>query len=76
MTEVDGERLPALGYMVHRPYWRRSYALDAAQICSRYIFDTLNAPTAYALVRPVNEPSIQLALRLGMKPQRIVEYAG
>ncbi|GEM_PF-948170 len=76
MTEVDGEQLPALGYMIHRPFWRKGYGLEAARLCVQYIFSALDAPTAYTLIRPENEPSMQLALRLGMRPMRSVQYAG
>lgn len=76
MTEVDEERLPAVGYMMHRPFWRSGYALEAAQLCLQFIFDVVGAPTAYALVRPENQPSVNLAVRLGMEPVRAVEYAG
>lgn len=76
MTEVDGEQLPALGYMIHRPFWRQGYGLEAARLCVQYIFEALRAPMAYTLIRPENAPSMQLALRLGMQPTRSIRYAG
>jgi RimJ/RimL family protein N-acetyltransferase len=69
-------RLPALGYILHRPYWRRGLALEAAAACLDYGFAHFDYPRIIAAIRPVNLPSLRVAHRLGMMPTDMVEYAG
>jgi ribosomal-protein-alanine N-acetyltransferase len=76
MTQVEGERLPALGYMIHRPYWRRQYGHDAAWGCVMWCRWSRQEPMIYTLVRPENRPSMALALKLGMRPLRNVVHEG
>jgi RimJ/RimL family protein N-acetyltransferase len=76
MTDIEGERIPSIGYMIHWPFWRRRYGIEAAWASVRWVDFSLKAPTVYTLVRPANEPSLALARKLGMKPLRTVEYAG
>lgn len=78
MTAVEGEadRLPALGYMIHRPFQRQGYALGAARLCLAHITRRHPPHIAYTLVRPENEPSMALARKLGMQPMRTILYAG
>lgn len=76
MTIVEGERLPCTGYMIHKPYQRQSYGINAAFLCVAYIFQTLKADAAYTLIRPENEPSLNLARKLGFRELRTVEHAG
>ena len=68
--------LPALGYIIHRPFWRRGYGLEAAWLCMGFIARKIPTHVAYTLVRPENAPSMALALKLGMKPLRTVQHAG
>ncbi len=74
--DVEDERLPCLGYIVHTDHWRRRIATEAARGCLAFIFDELDHETAYAQIRPENEPSIGVARKLGMTEERRVQYMG
>lgn len=64
----------ALGYIIHRPYWRQGLATEAAQTCLDYIFECHNK--AIAPIRPENTPSIGVALKLGMRVEKRIMHAG
>jgi RimJ/RimL family protein N-acetyltransferase len=76
MTVVDGERLPALGFMIHRRYWRQGFGIDAAWASVCLARHRRDDEVVYTLIRPENEPSIGLARKLGMKPVRTVMHEG
>ncbi len=38
---IDGVQEAALGYIVHRPFWRRGFAVEAAAASRDYAFETL-----------------------------------
>ncbi len=75
MTEIDGVCEPGLGYILHRPFWGRGLAMEAAAGVLRWA-----ARRGYArvlcLVRPENIPSLRVAVRLGLLPIRFVIYKG
>jgi RimJ/RimL family protein N-acetyltransferase len=75
MQVVDGEREPELGYLVHRPFWRRGYAYEAASAVRDWAF-ARGHDHVIALIRPVNEPSQAVARKLGLRPTRHVTHAG
>jgi RimJ/RimL family protein N-acetyltransferase len=72
---LDG---PNLGYMTHRPFWRRGYALEAAAACRDLALGRLGRERLYCLVRPENAPSQAVARALGLtlEPGRRVVLAG
>jgi RimJ/RimL family protein N-acetyltransferase len=76
MQEVEGERRPEIGWLLHRPYWGRGYATEAA-LATR---DVAAARFGYAhvisLIRPENLPSQAVARRVGMAPGREVPFHG
>lgn len=76
MQEVDGAALPEVAYLVHRPYWRRGYALEAARATRDYAFEALAYARVISLVRPDNLPSRAVAERLGMRVRGSTEHAG
>ena len=59
-----------VGYLIHRPFWRRGYAFEASTACCDYAFSTLRANAYLRLVRPENLPSAGLARKLGMQPAK------
>lgn len=62
---VDGHERTGLGYIMHRPFWRRGYALEGAAACLRHGF-ALGNEEIIALIRPENTPSRGVAAKLGL----------
>ncbi|HWE37817.1 MAG TPA: GNAT family N-acetyltransferase [Isosphaeraceae bacterium] len=67
-----------IGYLIHRPFWRRGLASEAASGVRDHAFGTLGRARVVSLIRPENVPSQGVALRIGMmrEPGRLVEQAG
>lgn len=63
---IDGELLE-VGYLLEREHWHKGYATEAAQACIEYAFDKLGADEVCAMIRNINKPSQQVAMRCGMK---------
>lgn len=65
--ETDKDRVPEIGYLFNRAYWHNGYAAEAAIACKRYAFDTLGFDEVYSLVKDTNYPSMNVAIRMGMR---------
>lgn len=76
MQEVEGDRHPEIGYMIHRPFWRRGYASEAAAAARDYAFASLRYEYVISLIRPVNVPSQGVARKLGLQPVATVNFHG
>jgi [ribosomal protein S5]-alanine N-acetyltransferase len=75
LQKVDGREEPEVGYLIHRPFWRRGYATEAALATRDYAFDVLGFPYVISLIRPDNIPSQGVARKLGMHPARTTTFA-
>ena len=73
---VDGREEPEVGYLLHRPFWGRGYATEAARATRDHAFHVLGHPHVISLIRPENLPSQRVARRLGMAPLRSTTFAG
>lgn len=73
---VNGALQPEVGYLVHRPFWRRGYATEAALATRDHAFHVLGLPRVVSLIRAVNLPSQGVARKLGMRPQGTALHAG
>ena len=73
---VDGVEEPEVGYLIHRPFWRRGMASEAAAGVRDYAFAVLDKPHVISLIRPENTPSQGVARKLGMEPVRRTNFAG
>ena len=74
--EVGGVAETGIGYIIHRPFWRRGYATEAARACRDYAFETLGKERLVVLVRPENVVSQSVARKIGVKPEREAVFAG
>jgi len=76
--DVDGERVPEIGYLFNRAYWHNGYATEAAMACKEYAFNTLGFKEIFTIVRSTNIPSKNVAIRNGMiiRGRTIRHYKG
>ncbi|MHB8964140.1 MAG: GNAT family N-acetyltransferase [Saccharofermentanales bacterium] len=66
MQDVEGERVPEVGYLFNRSYWGNGYATEAAVACKEYGFAVLGYSEIFTIVRDTNIPSLNVAIRNGM----------
>jgi [ribosomal protein S5]-alanine N-acetyltransferase len=74
--QVDGVSEPEIGYLVHHLYWRQGYAAEAAAAVRDFAFGELRKTRVISLIRPVNLPSQRVALRIGLKPEKLTTFKG
>jgi RimJ/RimL family protein N-acetyltransferase len=74
--EVDGQPEDEIGYMLHRPYWRQDFGIEAASGVRDYALQELGKRRLISMIRPVNIPSQRTALANGMKPERLTMFYG
>ena len=66
-TEIGGDEVTEIGYIFNNKYWGKGYAIEAARACVDLAFNQYGLDRVYATIRPENEPSVKLALKLGMR---------
>ncbi len=76
LQEVEGDWEPEIGYLIHRPFWRRGYASEAALGVRDHAFRARGERRVISLIRPENVPSQGVAGKLGMEPEREVQFRG
>lgn len=76
LQSVDEQQEPEIGYLIHRPFWRRGFASEAAFATREYAFDVRRYPSVISLIRPDNLPSQGVARKVGMQPRRLTMFAG
>lgn len=76
MQRVDDVAEPEIGYMIHRPFWRQGYASEAAAGVRDWALDTRGLRRVVSLILPANIPSQRVALKIGMKPEKMAPHAG
>jgi RimJ/RimL family protein N-acetyltransferase len=70
LQQVDGTDEPEVGYLIHRPYWRRGYAAEAAAATRDHAFHALGQRRVISLIRPDNLPSQGVARKIGMSLEK------
>ena len=73
---IEGEYVPEVGYIVHRPFWRQGIASEAALAVRDHAFLVHGYPFVVAQIRPINTPSQAVARKLGMRPGKLFLNAG
>lgn len=74
LQRVGDRELPEIGYLIHRPFWRQGFAIEAASAVRDHSFNNLNMSEVFSLIRPANTPSQAVAKRLGMLPKAEVLF--
>jgi ribosomal-protein-alanine N-acetyltransferase len=73
--EIDGRRLPELGWQLRSDHWGQGYATEAARGVLVHAA-SLGLPRLYSLIAPHNVRSQGVARRLGMSIERQTVWAG
>jgi len=76
MQEVEGVRRPEVGWLLHRPFWGKGYATEAAAATRDAAFARWRYRQVISLIRPVNEASRRVAERIGMRAGPRVAFHG
>ena len=74
IQEVEGVREPEVAYTLHRPFWGRGYATEAAIAVRDAAFDRWRFDRVISLIQPANRTSRRVAERVGMRPGRRVQF--
>ena len=69
IQDVEDELIHEVGYLIHRNFWRRGIATEAAIACRDSAFTDLNAPAVHSIIRPNNLPSQGVARKMQMEPR-------
>ena len=76
IQETDMGLEPEVGYLIHRPHWRRGYATEAALACRDWALRELRPARVVSLVLPANLPSQAVARKMGMREVGRCKHAG
>lgn len=76
--ELEGRRVPEVGYLLNRTCWKRGFALEAATACKEHGFCHFGFDEVYSMVRDTNVASMNVAIRNGMVIRRrfVKHYRG
>lgn len=66
IQNINGSRVPEIGYHVDRRYWNMGFGTEAAKGCLEYGFNRLKLDEIYIHTYTRNLPSIRIAQKLGM----------
>jgi len=67
IQDIDGEKLPELGYHIKKEYCNKGYATEAAKGCMDYVFRNLDYSVLYTYTKYDNRPSFKVAEKNGME---------
>lgn len=72
IQNIDGEMLPEIGYHIHKKYWRRGFAKEAARAVRDWAFYNTQYDTIYSYMKYTNVGSYSTAIAIGMT--KVKEY--
>lgn len=70
--EIEDRTEPEIGYHVHRGWWNRGFATEAAKAAIDYAFDELGVDHVISMIRPENAASRRVAEKNGLTIDRMV----
>jgi RimJ/RimL family protein N-acetyltransferase len=75
---LNPEGWPGLevAWTLARERWGNGFATEGAQAAIRYAFDVLKIDHLISIIHPDNAPSIRVALRVGERLERRIEFFG
>lgn len=65
-SSIEGEAVWEIGYILHSRYYGNGYATEGAKAMAEYAFRALKVSKIVCDIRPMNQPSIAVARRIGM----------
>jgi [ribosomal protein S5]-alanine N-acetyltransferase len=74
LQEVESTFESEIGYLLHKPFWHRGLATEAALGVRRYAFASPSRHRLISLIRPANTPSQAVARRVGMALEKEVTF--
>lgn len=72
IQNIDGELLPEIGYHIHKKYWRRGFAKEAARAVRDWVFISTEYNEIYSYMKYTNVGSYSTAMANGMR--KVKEY--
>ena len=72
MQNIGGKIKPEIGYHIHKKYWNRGLATEAAQKCRDYAFENTPFNIIYSYMKYTNIGSYSVAIKNGM--QKVDEF--
>lgn len=70
MQQCEGEEFLEIGYLLKKRFWHRGFATEAAEGCKQYAFTILGADRVSSIIKIDNQPSVRVALAIGMKKEK------
>lgn len=70
LQNIEGQTELEIGYMLKKAAWGNGYAAEAAKGCLTYGFEEMKVRRMVSLIRPENEASVKVALKMGMKKKK------
>jgi len=73
LQNIDGKIVPEIGYHIHKDFWNKGYATEAALGSLNYGFKTLKLGKIYIHTSINNIPAQRIAEKLGMNKQFVYD---
>lgn len=73
IQNIEGDKLPELGYHIKNEYCNKGYATEAAKACMDYAFKKLDYSAIYTYTKYDNIASFKVAEKNGMKFMKYFE---
>ena len=67
IQNIDGEKLPEIGYHINKNYWKNGYAKEAANAVKKWAFENTKYEKLYSYMNKENVASYKTAESIGMK---------